>query len=126
MIGLKECVGDDFPVDAPPQHARLVMMIGGETVGGEIALESGEAALDIESQAGRGTDPDHAAFLDNRELAQAARRFVHIGERTLVGARQQLAIEAIAPAVISAGEVARAFAGPVGQPRPAMAAYVEK
>src|SRR6516165_9086398 len=72
------------------------------------------------------THPDHAIFLDHGEFAQAARRLVDPRERAFIRTCQQCSVETIAPAVIRAAQIARAFAGTVDQPGASVAAHIEE
>src|SRR5262249_6386314 len=126
VIALEKRVDHDLPVYTPVEHARFVVVVRFEPIGGKIVLDAAERGVEIETCAWRRAEPDHAAFLYYRQLAQPALALVDLGERALVRARQQPPVGAITPGVIRTGEATLRLATAFGDARAAVTADIEE
>jgi hypothetical protein len=124
VIAFEIAVERDLPVGALDRAAAEIGPVG-KIHAFEIVEEALEIIVEVERGIGRERHEDHARPFFAGQGTQGEAGLVHVAERGAFGNAQQLAVLAIGPAVILAGE-ARALAVPFGRHRGAARADVEE
>ena len=125
MIAFEIAVEGDLPVGAFDHPAAQPGPVG-EVQCLEILQKAAKIAVDIDRRIGGEADEDHARAFLAGQFAQAHLRLIDLAELAGFGDAYQLAIEAIGPAVVFAGEAGAIAVTLVGDRRGAVRTDIEE